>query len=356
MAQDQIPRHDLHDDPSLSPAWAPWFSHEYITYYSIHAVDSVMALPAVAVAGPPAVGVKWALGPNHADVYKEQYVLRHRLDPMQTFDYAARNGDFATEPPPDKRIEPWKILVIYCTEPDLNPDCGLNLDKNQKITGGSHGWRHMQFRIFGKTYGTAVESVHMHVRLAVDAFAKGNAYWGWRYLSRCGHYLADLGNPFHVKALPLSFLIRKLFAPEEIFMTVSAIHQSYEVFVEQRFRQGYPAFKKALSQGSSEGKSSNRNYASEIKNYVAEAEAKFNSIFHFFYDQFGRGLIDVFKNLDPDSEVDAAVQIKDCSAGAANIIFAGRGAGKLEFLDRITSDILFDVGRMLGMLYSGFKK
>lgn len=153
----------------------------------------------------------WPIGAKHVDLYKESYRKYGQLDPLWSFSYSERNGEFGLDPPLGKTVEPWKVLVIYSTEPDLHPDCDLELHKNQKITGGSHGWRHMQFRLLGMTFGIAPESFRMHMNLAETAFEIGNDYWGWWYLSRCAHYLADLGNPFHVKALPASFLIKKLF-------------------------------------------------------------------------------------------------------------------------------------------------
>ena len=106
-----------------------------------------MTLPQVQVKPKPDFNNKnWPIGPKHIDLYKESYREYRKLSPLWSFAYDERNGEYSIDPPENKTIEPWKILVIYSTEPDLNPDCDLNLHKNQKITGGSHGWRHMQFR------------------------------------------------------------------------------------------------------------------------------------------------------------------------------------------------------------------
>jgi hypothetical protein len=199
----------LHDDPRLPSAWGPWFSHEYINYFSAQALESFIALAPVSVKPNPYPNkVDWPLGPKHVDLYKETYSPVRNLDPMMSFHYEIRNGEYSADPPLDKTIEPWKIVVIYSTEPDLHLDCDLNLHKYQKLTGGSHGWRHMQFRLSGMKFGIGQESFRHHANLAEKAFSSDNEYWGWRYLSRCAHYLADLGNPFHVKSAPALLLIR----------------------------------------------------------------------------------------------------------------------------------------------------
>jgi hypothetical protein len=348
----------LHDDPNLPSAWAPWFSHEYITYFSVQAVDRIMFMSLVPIKTNPVLNnINWPIGPEHLDLYKESYRKYRQLDPLWSFSYSERNGEFGFDPPLGKTVEPWKVLVIYSTEPDLHPDCDLNLHKKQKITGGSHGWRHMQFRLLGMTFGIAPESFRMHMNLAETAFEIGNDYWGWLYLSRCAHYLADLSNPFHVKALPASFLIKQLFSSHEIFKTVSAVHQSYEVYVERRFREGFPAFKQALLRGAGEGQAAGQDVTLELNAYMRQAEKRHNPIFHYFLDQFGQELIDAFQRMDPNSHLDAASQVNICSADAARVIFKNKSHSPiLDFLDRITADILFDVGRMLGMLFDRFSR
>jgi hypothetical protein len=347
--------HYLHDDPRMPLSWAPWFSHEYINYFPALATEILMALPQVTVKAHPGIpSGHWPTGPKHVDLYKEDYREVRRLDPMWSLSYSQRNGEFATEPPPDKTIEPWKILVLYSTEPDLNPDCDLNLNKNQKITGGSHGWRHMQFRLFGRTFGIAPESFRINMNFAQTAFECGNDYWGWRYLSRSAHYLADLGNPFHVKVLPGWMLIKNIFSTQKLFNIVSSVHQSYEVYAQWRFREGFPAFKDALLQGAREGQTSKQSIDELLGDYMHLAEKNHNEIFYFFLDQFGRELIDVFREMDPDSHLDAAAQTNMYAVDAAKVIFRNHNLPALNFLDKITAEILFDVGRMLGILFDRF--
>ena len=345
----------LHDDPRLPLAWAPWFSHEYITYFSVQAMDWLMSMPQVQVKPKPDFKNKnWPIGPKHIDLYKESYREYRKLSPLWSFAYDERNGEYSIDPPENKTIEPWKILFIYSTEPDLHPDHDLYLHKNQKITGGSHGWRHMQFRALGRKFGIATESVRLNIDLARMAFRNSNDYWGWRYLSRATHYLADLGNPFHVHAVPSWFLIRNLFASKRLFQTVSAAHQGYEIYAERRFRVGFPAFKQALLQGAREAQADHLVMDDEISSYRHQAKKRLKPIFNFMLDQFGQELIDVFGQLDKNSHLDAAAQTNMCSKDAAKIIFRDPDLPALDFLDRSTTEILFDVGRMLGILLHRF--
>jgi hypothetical protein len=200
----------------------------------------------------------------------------------------------------------------------------------------------------------APESFRFHMNLARSAFETGNDYWGWRYLSRCTHYLADLGNPFHVKAAPAWVLIKNLFSFQNLLHVVSSAHQGYEVYVEQRFREGFPAFKQALLHGAHKGLVSGCDVTSELNDYILGAQNRLNLIFDFFLNQFGQELIDVFRHMDTNSHMDAAAQTKMCSADAGRVIFNESHLPALAFLDEITVRILYDVGKMLGMLLSGF--
>jgi hypothetical protein len=125
--------------------------------------------------------------------------------------------------------------------------------------------------------------------------------------------------------------------------------------VERRFREGLPAFKEALLQGASEGRQANyRDFNAEIDYYTHQAEKRLKPIFNFFLDEFGQELIDTFRQMDQNSDLDTATQTNMCSKDAAKVIFQDSHLPVLNFLDRITAEILFDVGRMLGILFDRF--
>jgi hypothetical protein len=346
---------DLHNDPNLPVAWAPWFSHEYLSYSAVQMIDGLMALPPVSVSPNPHYGEKlWPTGPKHIDLYKESYQEQKRYDLLWAFDLKKRNGDYAHDVPSGKKIEPWKIVVIYSTEPDLYLDDDLYLSKNQKITGGSRGWRHMYFKMLGTYYGMAPKSYRTLKDLAKLAFDNGNDYWGWRYLSRCGHYLADLGSPFHVKALSGFRMIGNFLARRNLYEVVSIIHQSFEVYVERRFREGFKPFRDAVAQGAREGQHLQGDIDTHIQDYIERAGKKHDAIFDFFYKKFDPALLAIFDQKEQESPADAASQINRRLPEATKILFSEENLQKLESLDVITGNLLFDVGRMLGALFNEF--
>lgn len=348
-----IERISLHADPKLSAAWGPWYAHEYITYYSIMALDKVMNAKPVAVKVNPHYGGKlWPAGPRHVDIYKESYQQYRQFDLLWSFDHKKRNGDYARDVPSGKSIEPWKILVLYSTEPDHYMDEDLYLHKNQKLTGGSRGWRHMHFKMFGTTYGIAPQSFRVYKDWAGLCFENGNDYWGWRNLSRAGHYLADLGNPFHVKAMPVFFLMRNIHSRSALLKIVSAMHQSYEIYVERRFREGFEPFERALRQGATEGYPSGENVHNRLVAYIERTRKKLNPIFYELMDHFGRELLNAFSLMDENRPAEAAPVSGPCAAEVINVIFAEAKSARLDFLDKRTVEILVDVGRMLGALFA----
>jgi hypothetical protein len=108
--------------------------------------------------------------------------------------------------------------------------------------------------------------------------------------------------------------------------------------------------------GADEGQAAGHDVTLELNAYMRLAEKRHNPIFHYFLDQFGQELIDVFQRMDLSSHLDAARQVNMCSADAARVIFKKSHSPILDFLDRITADILFDIGRMLGMLFDRFSR
>ncbi|MBI5069471.1 MAG: phospholipase [Deltaproteobacteria bacterium] len=44
--------------------------------------------------------------------------------------------------------------------------------------------------------------IHLFRALAAHAFATGHAYWGWRFTGFALHYLQDLAQPYHARAVP----------------------------------------------------------------------------------------------------------------------------------------------------------
>ena len=58
--------------------------------------------------------------------------------------------------------------------------------------------------------------------------------------------------------------------------------------------------------------------------------------------------------MDHNSDLDTATQTNMCSKDAAKVIFRDSHLPALNFLDKITAEILFDVGKMLRIMLDEF--
>jgi hypothetical protein len=135
---------------------------------------------------------------------------------------------------------------------------------------------------------------------------------------------------------------------------LSAIHTGYEVYSEQRFRRGFVPFGDALITGAREGRASGDDVFTELDGYIRRARRRLNPIFRLLVRKFGPGLIDAYSSVDPGRGADAAARTRACSADAGRVFFREPDIRSLAYLDAVTTEILEDVGRMLGMLFAGF--
>jgi hypothetical protein len=125
-------------------------------------------------------------------------------------------------------VRPVDVAVSATDEPDLlGLDIGLFSDNgtdfgrsygfgtqpfgNPNLEYGSQAPFHMGFYhespviftfagFLKKTYPE--HRIHLYKRLARFAFESGHPYWGWRFTGIGLHYLADLAQPYHARALP----------------------------------------------------------------------------------------------------------------------------------------------------------
>ncbi|MHA1731765.1 MAG: hypothetical protein ACTSU5_07460 [Promethearchaeota archaeon] len=341
----------MHEDPRLPRAWAPFFNHEYITYYSVQPHNWLLELPPVPVAPNPDFG-DWPVGPDHRDLYKEVWELVREVPLEDAVDCSVRNGDFPDSPPPGASVEPWKLLFLYSTEPDMSYDLGLDLHKSQRITKGSHGLRHMEFSLFGKKIGRCTDSFEYHLRAAKRAWNAGNEYWAWRFLSRATHYLADLGHPFHIKVIPYRKLFRYLTRPKKLYRVLAATHNSHEVFTQSLFRAGDPDFARALVDGSEEGARGPGDLLGEIRGYKRRAARKLNPIVDAQLKYFGERLVEEYDGMDEDTGEDSTTVTMRAERGAHAVLFGDPNNPGLEIMRATTVELLRDVGRVLGKLYA----
>ena len=350
----------LHNDSQIPAAMGPFFNHEYINYHAILAQDWLMELKPVRVQANPNYQ-DWEYGPNHIDLYREGAEAIRTLDPEDSHDCAIRNGDFTAEPNLSATIEPWKInnskireyimqiLIYYCTEPDLDLDCDLDLHWSQKLTGGSHGYRHMNFSLFGKEFGNTQDCLDYYITSAKRAWKEGNAYWGWRFLARATHYMADLGHPFHTKVVPYRKFLKNILNKK----VLAAAHNGHEVFTQYRFRHGSPAFKQALMDGSKKGRYAQGDLMKVVKIYRKKSAKLLSQMFNAVTEKFGKKFIQLYDMNELNEEaqtMDLSKQTMLLEHNAQKFLFADPNHPGLAILDELTAKALEGVGYMLGFL------
>ncbi|MCX7796007.1 MAG: hypothetical protein N2380_05755 [bacterium] len=140
------------------------------------------------------------------------------------------------------------ILSLYADEPDWGMDEGLSLNSAQVLTGGSQGWRHQYFLLFGgfvKLGEAPSRAVHFY-NMARLAFEKHDTYWGFRFLARALHYLQDLTMPFHANPGPVFILLRNITDINGLTNMVSNHHFALEDYQEYQVRKRNLLYIKAL--------------------------------------------------------------------------------------------------------------
>ncbi len=96
--------------------------------------------------------------------------------------------------------------------------------------------------------GMVPDRVDLFTRLARFAFETGHDYWGWRFSAWAIHYVQDLAQPYHAKAVPsatTAFYIRYVLSPRKDVLTERATqlsanrHFLYEDFVAYGLQESY---------------------------------------------------------------------------------------------------------------------
>jgi len=124
------------------------------------------------------------------------------------------------------------ILINYSDEPDWDLDTHLELNKLQALSGGSQGYRHMYFSVFGGLLkaGDAPKRANHFLEMSKIAFGKSDNYWGFRFAARAVHYLEDLSQPYHTYPAPLDVLFKKFFNVKKLTVLITNAHYGYEDF------------------------------------------------------------------------------------------------------------------------------
>lgn len=352
----------LEDNPSLPIELGPFYSHEYLNYYSITALNSIVNLPKIQVMPNPNFG-DWEVGPNHKDSYREiieTFTKQRDLDVKTSFNSMEKNSDFSYTPS-DTTVEPWKVFTLYSIEPDLELDVDLYVHWTQKLTGGSHTLRHMKFKLLGFPFGQADKVLLYYMNAAKRAASIGNMYWAWRFLGRAAHYAADLGHPFHVSIAPNRDVLKLIKDPKKFMVFTSATHTSHEVYVTRRFREKSQLFISSIQSGAQTGfqekKARSLSYIKKwIKMYRANASRGMSTLHKIIMDNFGPGLIEIYQKIHNEAykNMDLSKKTNFAKSEACDYIYTHGTQQVMAELDKITSYYLNQVGISLGMLIKWF--
>jgi hypothetical protein len=161
----------------------------------------------------------------------------------------SREGPFGNayvDTPLGQRLTAREILAVFSDEPDWGMDQDLFSIKEFGYGpaplgfskgGSSQAPFHMAFLHEGPVLNVIVhrlvtsfleERVRVFFELAGLAFAKKLDYWGWRFTAWAMHYLQDLTQPYHARALPapvVPAVIRSFIKPG--FRRVALLNRDY---------------------------------------------------------------------------------------------------------------------------------
>jgi len=146
------------------------------------------------------------------------------------------------------KIDAVTIISRYVTEPDMGMDDNINLNSMQKLTGGSSGWRHQYYILFGGTLklGEAPKRIIHFWNLAKEAFQKNDYYWGFRFFAYSLHYLQDLTQPFHAYPMPLGNAIGNIFNIDKLIAQGENHHYTLEDYQEWQIINNNPIYIQTL--------------------------------------------------------------------------------------------------------------
>lgn len=226
---------------------------------------------------------------------------------------------FYNSPPKDFKVPAWQILVVYSYEPDLGMDSDLHLTNKQKFTGGSHGWRHMEYRLGPIKFGEASKSVLYFTKLSKIAKSMGDEYWYLRFAARAIHYFEDLGVPFHNLPAPLNETLKSITDFDKYSEKFTIYHFAYEHYVGYRLWNRYPLFVNAIVN------------AKPIK--ITDLEKSINNLMNYSRQKIDEIYEETGKMLDTESKY----KTRELSP-----IFIEEYAqsGQTEKIDQLTSEIL----------------
>lgn len=285
-----VPQEDLDQETSVtalkdflsgaSAEMAPMLSQYWARVAAKTGKANAMALSLVRI--HTARDFSYALGLNPDVAFHYVRTLGPEEMPGDSVHNQSREGPAGNSyvhTPFGQRLSAREVLAVFSDEPDWGMDqdlfsiqeygygpAPLGFSKG----GSSQAPFHMAFFHEGPVLKVIVrrlvtsfleERVRIFFALARLAFAKKHDYWGWRFTAWAMHYLQDLTQPYHARALPapvVPAVIRSFIKPG--FRRVALLNRDYlrnrhlvfeaavHLMLNQAAKEGGPhAFLHALS-------------------------------------------------------------------------------------------------------------
>jgi hypothetical protein len=173
---------------------------------------------------------------------------------------------FRFEDASGQRMTARSVLTTFVDEPDWEMDINLwshpefgygKIPYGSETGGTSKAPFHILYRhenILVRTFapemleGMTYDRIELFTRLAALAFKSGHRYWGLRFTAWALHYIEDLAQPYHSKAVPsagLWYYVTFVVSPDkarikrETTQLVKNRHYAYEDFVAYGLQQSY---------------------------------------------------------------------------------------------------------------------
>jgi hypothetical protein len=173
---------------TLSSFLFSWSGHESYTYLVVKSLS--MNLDKLVEIRPYTY--------RETRVYNTKYYYTDDFAGQRKFFDPMNDGKFPPDPAPvDGKLPAWQILTIYAQFPDFGMDEELNLSPLQSLIGNSQGVRYMRYKLGLIEAFEGDRSFLYFVDMSKKAYAIGDEYWGYRFLSYALHYMEDLFQPYH---------------------------------------------------------------------------------------------------------------------------------------------------------------
>jgi len=265
-------------------------AHDVLTYVSALAVGFPLEMVEI---------TPYTYDKLDAMTFNPEYVpeMREGLRPTVSsedprFDEDEYYADFVKYSKPVRgKVPAVEVLSLYSAEPDWGMDDGLRLSPFQVLTGGSQGYRHLRYSLYGFRVGMVKKMIFYFNKLADEAFFRDDPYWGLRFSARAIHYLEDFLTPVHLKPFTETYILKNLFSLKGIYFTTYNYHLNFERVVAFRLWHGE---KRLISAIENAPPFTGKNFQREVKKSSSQMRKLFYSIFEKCEKMWGRSMSETF--------------------------------------------------------------